>query len=202
MSDRITADESEWLTKARQGDPASFSRLVEAYQSPVFNLCLRMLGKVDLAEEASQEVFLKAYRNLAGYDPRRPFRTWLLSIAAHHSIDAIRRRRLATVALEDLPAGAAPHDQLPGPEQAFLQKERADEVEAMLQGLAPRDRAAVVLRYWYDLSYEEMAGMLQTSVAGVKSRLHRARRQLAAQANQDRMPVLAGGGRRVNASPI
>jgi len=202
MTERTSADESEWLQRARQGDATAFSRLVEAYQVPVFNLCFRMVGNADLAEEASQEVFLKAFRNLAAYDPHRPFRTWLLSIAAHHSIDSLRRRRLPTVPMDDLPPEATPHDRSPSPEAALLARERADEVEAMLQSLAPQDRAAILLRYWYDMPYEEMAGMLQTSVSGVKSRLHRARRQLAEKASTFAKPRMAGGGRRAHASPI
>jgi RNA polymerase sigma-70 factor (ECF subfamily) len=160
-----------------------------------------MLGEPALAEEASQEVFLKAFRNLAAYDPRRPFRTWLLSIAAHHAIDALRRRRLSTVALDDLPPEASPPDHAPGPEALLVEREKAEEVDAMLRTLAPRDRAAMVLRYWYDLSYEDMAQMLETSVSGVKSRLHRARRQLAAQVGEQPAPV-ASGGRRVHPSTI
>ncbi|HET7009831.1 MAG TPA: sigma-70 family RNA polymerase sigma factor [Anaerolineales bacterium] len=202
MTKPIPEQESEWLRQARDGDSAAFARLVEAYQVPVFNLCYRMLGGADLAEEASQEVFLKAFRNLSAYDPRRPFRTWLLSIAAHHAIDGIRRRRLTTVSLEDLPAESVPGERSLGPEAALLEREKGEEVRAMLGQLGPRDRAAVILRYWYDLSYEEMADMLQTSVGSVKSRLHRARRLLAMQATPDRLPVGGGGGRRVDAPAV
>jgi RNA polymerase sigma-70 factor (ECF subfamily) len=201
MDDRRLAEERDWLRRARLGEAEAFSRLVEAYQMPVFNLCYRMLGDADLAEEASQEAFLKAFRNLAAYDPRRPFRTWLLSIAAHHAIDGIRRRRLATVPLDDLPIEADPLDRAPGPEALLVQRETAQEVDRWLRSLAPRDRAVMILRYWYDLSYEEMADMLQTSVSGIKSRLHRARKQIAAHVGATAQPVVSGG-RRVNPSPV
>ena len=99
--DRPPAEEGEWVRRALGGDDDAFARLVETYQVPVFNLCYRMLGDSDQAEDAAQEAFLRAYRNLAAYDLRRPFRTWVLSIAAHHAIDQIRRRKVPTIPLED-----------------------------------------------------------------------------------------------------
>jgi RNA polymerase sigma-70 factor (ECF subfamily) len=189
-------EEGEWLRSARGGDDEAFERLVEAYQVPVFNLCYRMLGDAGLAEDAAQETFLRAYRNLTAFDPRRPFRTWVLSIAAHHAIDQMRKRRVPTMPLEDALDEAAPRDPAPGPEAALVSREGAEDVQGLLARLHPSDRAAVVLRYWYDLSYEDMAGALQTSVSGVKSRLHRARKQLASLAGQP-LPKPTHGGRRV-----
>ena len=92
-------DEKRWLQEARAGDEEAFSRIVEAYQRPVFNLCYRMLGERTLAEDAAQETFLRAFLGLKRYDPKRPFITWLLSIASHHCIDRLRRRRLRLVPL-------------------------------------------------------------------------------------------------------
>ena len=90
----IDRGEVRWLERARQGEQAAFAELVEAYQRPVYNLCYRMLGDPAEAEEAAQESFLKAYRGMRRYDPQRSFSTWLLSIASHHCIDQLRRRRL------------------------------------------------------------------------------------------------------------
>ncbi len=171
--------EQEWLASARKGDEAAFGFIVESYQVPVYNLCYRMLANAEAAEDAAQEVFLKAFRNLHRYDPERRFTTWLLSIASHHCIDILRRRRIQESSLEDLLPSQMPSDPNPGPEAAYAQREYQEEVRAILRGLAPLDRAVIVLRYWYDLSYEEIAETLSQSVSAIKSRLHRTRRNLA-----------------------
>jgi len=178
MSSHVNEFESEWLSKARRGDHQAYASLVELYQRPVYNLCYRMLNSVNDAEDAAQETFLRAYRALSRYDDQRSFSTWLLSIAAHYCIDQIRRRRITVMSLEELPYFDPP-DQEAGPETSFAVKEKQKQVQALLANLSPQDRAAVVLRYWYDFSYEEIGDTLSLTVSAVKSRLHRARRELA-----------------------
>ena len=77
-------EETTWILQAQQGNDEAFTLLVEHYQTPVFNLCYRMLGEPELAEDAAQESFLRVYQNLARYDRQRSFATWLLSITAHY----------------------------------------------------------------------------------------------------------------------
>ena len=77
----------QWIEKARNGDDEAFAMLVTTYQNPVYNLCYRMLGESNAAEDAAQETFWRAYQNLKHYDLDRSFITWLLSIAAHYCID-------------------------------------------------------------------------------------------------------------------
>lgn len=174
-------NETELIAHARAGDDASFTRLVETYQTVVFNLCYRMLGDPAEAEDAAQETFLRAYSQLHRYDPNRPFKTWLLSIASHHCIDRLRKRRLTWLSLdESLEPHPALHEPSPGPEEASTRREQSAAIAAMLGRLAPDDRGMVVMRYWYDLSYEEIAGATGATVSAVKSRLHRARANLAA----------------------
>ena len=101
--------ELDWLKQAQKGDDLAFSRLVEAYQKPVYNLCYRMLGNAGDAEDAAQETFIRAYKAIRRYDTSRKFSTWLLTIASNYCIDQHRRRKLPTFsydALEtpDLPA--------------------------------------------------------------------------------------------------
>lgn len=170
--------EAEWLNRAQNGDVEAFSFLLETYQKPVYNLCYRMLGEPNEAEDASQETFLRAYKGIKRYDNQRPFSTWLLSIAAHYCIDQIRKRRFTVLSLDELPH-LDPPDAGPGPETSFLKGEDQQRVQALLAGLSPRDRAAVVMRYWYDFSYDEIGEALSLTVSAVKSRLHRARRELA-----------------------
>lgn len=170
--------EAEWIDRAVQGNPEAFSHLIEMYQTPVYNLCYRMLGDPDEAEDAAQESFLRAYKGIRRYDRERSFSTWLLSIAAHYCIDLMRRRRYTTISYDDLPQ-LEPPDLNPGPEMALILGENQRRVQSLLASLGPQDRAAVVMRYWHDLSYEQIADALSMTVSAVKSRLHRARREMA-----------------------
>lgn len=174
-------NESEWIHRAMQGDDNAFAMLVEVYQVPVYNLCYRMLGNPMEAEDAAQEAFLRAYKGINRYDPERRFATWLLSIASHHCIDRLRRRKYPIRSLDELLPWQQKADDAPGPETALTQKENQEAVRKMLEQLGDHDRMVLILRYWYDLSYEEIAQSLSSSVSAVKSRLHRARRQLAEQ---------------------
>jgi len=166
------------LQYALQGDDAAFSQLVETYQRPVYNLCYRMLGNAQDAEDAAQETFLKAYKSMRKYDNERPFPTWILSIAAHHCIDQIRRRRLPLVSIEELPVPDVP-EKSPDMEMKLSDKEDRSRIRALLAVLDLTDRALVVMYYWYDFSYDEIGQALNLTESAVKSRLHRARRAMA-----------------------
>lgn len=182
---------TEYLSDALRGDPESFSQLVESYKNAVYNLCYRMLGDAYEAEDAAQETFLRAYKSLQRYDKSRSFSTWLLSIAAHHCIDQLRRRRMTMVPLENLPYQEL-RDPTPNPEDTLSKFEEQQRVQRLLTSLNPTDRAAVVMYYWYDFSYSEIAQSLKISLSAVKSRLHRARKELAKlwmeQISQDNSP--------------
>lgn len=171
-------NESLWLSRAQKGDPEAFTRLVEVYQRPVYNLCYRMLSNEADAEDASQETFMRAYKNIKRYDSHRPFPTWLLSIAAHYCIDQIRKRRMQTVSIDEHSYFEIPDSEL-GPELSVSRMEQSKRVRALLEYLNPTDRAAVIMYYWYDLSYEEIGDALSLTMSAVKSRLHRARRSMA-----------------------
>lgn len=169
-----------WVQQTLAGDPQAFGELVRRYERDVFNLAYRMLNERGEAEDAAQEAFMRAYVNLDRYDPERPFKTWLLSITSNHCIDRLRRRRLTWLSLEEpLPPHPALTSDIPGPEEALLTSERNLLVQEMLANLSPEYRLAVILRYWYDLSYAEIAEMLGTTESAIKSRLFRARQALA-----------------------
>lgn len=170
--------EKIWLEQALHGDADGFVCLVDAYQRAVFNLCYRMLGNPEDAEDAAQETFLRAYNNIKKYDQTRSFATWLLSIAAHYCIDQIRKRRMQLISLDDFPQIQLA-DETPAPETAVSKREEQIRVQRILKTLSPIYRAAVVMYYWYDFSYEEIAENLSLTVSAVKSRLHRARREMA-----------------------
>ena len=170
-----------WIIQAQHGNDEGFTNLVEAYQKPVYNLCYRMLGEPEAAEDAAQETFLKAYQHLARYDRERSFATWLLSIAAHHCIDRLRRKRFTSFSIDEDEEGQIelPDSSAPDPETEAVRKQTREHLHDCLQSLDPTDRAAVILRYWQDCSEVEIAQALKLTVPAVKSRLHRARRALA-----------------------
>lgn len=174
----MQGNESEWLKNAQNGDTQAFTLLVETYQRPVYNLCYRMLGNAQDAEDAAQETFMRAYLSLHRYDSSRPFSTWLLSIAAHYCIDQIRKRRVQIVSVEELPVPDLPEPS-PGMETNLSRKEEQLRIRAVLGALEPTDRAAVVMYYWYDFSYDEICQALSLTMSALKSRLHRARRAMA-----------------------
>lgn len=177
MAPSHNPEEAVWIERARAGEHAAFGHLVVAYQGPVYNVCVRMLGDPAAAEDAAQETFLKAYRNMKRYDPRRRYVNWLLAIASHHCIDQLRRRHLMIVPIDDdrLHTGAPSN-----PEASLEAAETADRLQSLMARLDPTDRAAIVLHYWHDQSLEEIGRSLKLSESAVRSRLHRARRALAA----------------------
>jgi len=174
-------EEQAWLEQARKGDKVAFGQLVEAYEKPVYNLAYRMLNNSGEAEEAAQEAFIRAFTRLESYNPAHKFSTWLLSITSNYCIDQLRKRRALLLSIDEpLPPHPALHsDGNKGPEAQMMNNEQQEMVQTLLTELPDDYRQAVVLRYWNELSYEEIAEIMETSVSAIKSRLFRARRQLA-----------------------
>lgn len=198
----MNQQEQLWVEAARRGDKQAFSRLVQAYQRPVFNLTYRMLGNNEEAEDAAQETFLRAYSRLGQYDPEMKFSTWLFSIANHHCIDRLRKRRATHISIDDNPVLENLEEDSPQPEHRAMDEERSTEMQALLGQLDPDYRTPLVLRYWEDMSYEEIAAAMGTTVAAVKSRLFRGRQQLVAlyQRNESE-PAPPTGGRKAAKKP-
>jgi RNA polymerase sigma-70 factor, ECF subfamily len=167
-----------WLEQARRGDQAAFSRLVEAYQRPVYNLCYRMLSNAPEAEDAAQETFVRMYTKLHTYQPDRKLSSWVLSIASHYCIDRLRRRRGQWLSLDEESMATTLPSKNRGPEDLALRAESRDEVQRLVDMLPAAYRVPLILRYWHDLSYAEIAEVMGLTVQAVKSRLHRARLQV------------------------
>ncbi len=198
-------DELAWVIQAQQGNDEAFTKLVEEHQTHVYNLCYRMLGEPESAEDAAQETFLRAYQNLHRYDQSRSFVTWLLSIAAHYCIDRLRRRKLSVFSMdeerEDGTVFEISDPASPDPEAESAKREDRDRLHLLLKNLDETDRAAVVLRYWYDYSEVEIAESLKLTVSAVKSRLHRSRRALAGMWDEKKDPAPVQTKRRRHESP-
>jgi RNA polymerase sigma-70 factor (ECF subfamily) len=176
-------EELALIERAVAGDERAFAELVTRYQTAVYNLAYRMLGDAGEAEDAAQEVFLRIYRRLATYDADHRFSTWVLSIASHYCIDLLRRKRPWLVPLENISNWMRARSR--GPEAAALAQEQQDTVRSLLSRLPEHYRLVLLLRYWHDLGYEEIAEVVDLPVSTIKARLHRARNALAALVNGD-----------------
>ena len=161
-------DEAALVTQAQAGDRAAFGELVHLHRAGVINVVYRLCGDAQLAEDASQEAFIRAWQHLPGYQPRSPFRNWLYRIATNVALDNLRRER-ETVTLEavQLRTTAA------GPEAACERSEQAEQVRAAVLALPVASRTVLVLREYEGLSYREIAETLFVSVNTVKTHLTR-----------------------------
>jgi RNA polymerase sigma-70 factor (ECF subfamily) len=168
-----TGDSDEALAaRATNGDTRAFEVLVGRYERVVFSLTLRMTGNRQDARDLTQEVFLRAWRGLRGFDSRMRFFSWIYRIAIHASLNlrrgAVRRELLDW----------EPESNEGGPEDAAEAHELERDVEAALARLSNGDRQLIVLRHFLDQSYEEIAEILSVPAARVKSRLFEARQRL------------------------
>lgn len=191
--------DTEKIILAQKGDGQAFAQLVEAHQIAVYNLCYRMLGDPYEAEDAAQETFIRAYKGIKSFDRKRSFSTWILSIAAHYCIDQLRKKRLNVTHIEEKPYVDIPDPGL-GPEKSVSETEHQREIRNLLDVLSEVDRAAVIMFYWNEFSYEEIAKALDLSISAVKSRMHRAR-LLLAKTWRDQKQTASGLERQTYGSP-
>jgi RNA polymerase sigma-70 factor (ECF subfamily) len=171
-----------WIQQAMAGDKAAFAALYERHSSAVYTHVYYRLSNDADAQEAVQEIFLRAYMRLHTFDVQRRFRTWLLAIASNYCTDQIRRRTslkrlFKPVPLEDVDFWLA--DNAANPERSALRRERHDQVHAALQQLPSQYREVLILFYWNDLSYQEIVEVTGLKENNVKTLLRRARLKLA-----------------------
>jgi RNA polymerase sigma-70 factor (ECF subfamily) len=182
-------EQTMWLTQTKNGDSMAFSYIVDKYQRPVYNLCYRMLNKADDAEDAAQEIFIRAYSKLDSYDGTGKFSTWLFSIASHYCIDKLRKHHFKLVPWDDLGSWYHfPEQDTAQPEKVLIEAEATQAVRTLLEVLPPDYRMAIILKYWYAMPYQEIAQTLETTVSAIKSKLFRARKMMAAQATPSDIP--------------
>ena len=162
------------------GNPDAFDRLFLKYQDYVYNICLGILGNPDDARDCAQETFLRVYQKAREYRGKAALSTWIYRIAVNVCIGQIRKRPrggLASLEEEHVREVADPG---PEPWDGMHRREEEERVRQIVAGLAPDYRLVLVLRYFQDLSYEEMVEVLGWTLATVKVKLHRARRAFAA----------------------
>ena len=165
--------ELDLITQAQQGDRRAFGELVRCHREGVINVVYRMCGDANLAEDAAQEAFIRAWQHLPAYRPRSPFRNWVYRIATNVAIDVQRRER-ETVDIDALPLVAPDTN----PEATVEGQERGERVRQAVLALPPAGRAVLVLREYEGLSYREIADTLGIPVGTVMSRLNYARNRL------------------------
>ncbi len=178
----LSLDSTQHLVQeSRAGDESAFAALVEAHQSAVFGTVLRLVSDREVAAEVSNRAFFKAYEHLASFDESRPLRAWLLRIAANEALNELRSRRRdaahtfggveAEMQLEQI-SGA------PDPSEIVSRRERGAAIRGAVNRLPEPQRVVVVLRYFADLAYADIADLTQQSVNSVGVTLLRARERL------------------------
>jgi RNA polymerase sigma-70 factor (ECF subfamily) len=185
------------LRKAQRGDERAFCLIVRAYETPVYNYVLRLVnGDRSLAEDLTQEVFLRVYQGLPRFSLRSKFTTWLFQVTKNRVLDelrAVERRPRAVVALEDIP----PLEVLDAP---FERLEAIDGVWRAIEGLNVDLKMALLLRDVVGLSYGEIADSLEITLATVKWRIYKAREEV--QLDLAREGITFGVGADATGEPV
>lgn len=165
--------EDQLVRRAIRGDMDAFGDIVERYRLPVLRTAHGIVGSADEAEDVAQQVFVKAWQALETFQPGGSLGSWLYRITVNAAIDATRKRR-PQVALDDI----APPRSDQHIERSVLDAEEAERVRRAVRNLPPASRAALVLREYEQLSYAEIAEVLNVPIGTVMSRLHYARQSL------------------------
>ena len=172
------------IRRVQAGDQDAFAKLLEAYEKPVYNLCLRMTGNREDAADLTQEAFLKVWRGAAQYQFESSFSTWLYRLTSNVCIDFLRskkRRQTVSLTVEEEQDGTQEleiADPAPLPEEQVLHSETKREIAAAMEALEEDFRLILTLRLVENLSYEQIADAMDLKVGTVKSRLARARMKL------------------------
>jgi RNA polymerase sigma-70 factor (ECF subfamily) len=175
------------MLRVRDDAPGAFEELVERYQHRLVGVMHHLVGSAEEAEDLAQEVFLRVYRARKKYRPRAKFSTWLFTIANHLALNSLRRRQRKPVVPLNVrdsgPLGPRPAEHLvqartEQPAQSLQQQELAAVIRRALEGLNERQRMAVVLNKFEEMSYEEIAEVMNLTTKAVKSLLSRARSNL------------------------
>jgi RNA polymerase sigma-70 factor (ECF subfamily) len=164
------------IERARAGDRDAFGEIYDIYRTDVYRLCRRLLGDEVAAEDAVGETFVRVRGRLVSYEASRPFRSWLLGVAAHYCVDLLRRRSTEQRIFEDHGADLA--DQGPSPLRTMIRAEERHAVLAAVEALPPKYRLPLVLRHFAELDYQAIGEILGVSRNQVGTLLFRAKQRL------------------------
>ncbi len=177
------------IKQVLKGDQNAYADIVNLYQHKLYQICYRMLGNKQEAEDIAQEAFVRAYINLHSYDQKRKFSTWIYRIATNLCIDRIRKKKpdyyldaeVAGTDGLDMYSQIAADEQLP--EEAVEQMELQDRIQYEISRLPDKYRSVIVLKYIEELSLQEISDILDMPLGTVKTRIHRGREALRKQLN-------------------
>jgi RNA polymerase sigma-70 factor (ECF subfamily) len=175
----------EVLVEQARQNPQAYAGLVERYRHRIVTLAYRMLGDRDEAEDIAQEAFIRAYLSLPRFKSGLPWSPWIYRIATNLCLTALNRRKVHAGRQIELTLELEPGGLAIEPDRLFEQREMQAQIHQAVLSLPPNYRAAVVLRYIEDLSYEEIALTLNVPVGTVKNWLFRARKMLQTRIAQD-----------------
>ena len=186
--DYANLDDRELATHAARGLEPAFRELLTRYERPVFSLIYRMVRDRTLAEDLSQEAFIRAFNAIGTYKTSYKFSNWILKIANNHTIDHLRKRRLETVSIDGSPHArtadevtqsqvvVASTDETPA--EYVEHRELGSQIEQAIAGLREEYRTVIVLRHVEGYAYDEIADIMDLPLGTVKTYLHRARGEL------------------------
>jgi RNA polymerase sigma-70 factor (ECF subfamily) len=168
-----------------KGDEKAYAELMQRYKKPVYHMILKMVRNVDDAEDLTIEAFAKAFKNLKKFNPEFTFSTWLFRIATNNCIDFIRKKKLDTMSISNTykddngdSVDIDIRDINLNPQEETIKSEKVEIIQTIVTKLPPKYQVLVKLRYFEELSYEEIAAELGAPLGTVKAQLHRARELL------------------------
>lgn len=171
---RSNREDCDLISQCLKGDTEAYGILVDRYQTPLFNTALRMTSDHELARDITQNAFVKAYEKLASYRPEHKFFSWLYRILVNDALNVLRQNRFETEIPESVEDGRN------SPEDEYWEREQNRVIDSAIRELSHDHRLVIVMRHFNDMSYEQMAEILNIPAKTVKSRLYSARQNLAA----------------------
>jgi RNA polymerase sigma factor (sigma-70 family) len=174
------------VERAKVGDEKAFAELMKRYQKPVYHMVLKMVRNIDDADDLTIEAFSKAFRNLEKYRQDFTFSTWLFRIATNNCIDFIRKRKLNTFSIDNVTPDSGSDETIKydikdtklDPSEDIIKTQKAEMLQEIITKLPIKYQVLVRLRYFDELSYEEIAVEINAPLGTVKAQLHRAKELL------------------------
>ncbi len=168
------------VLKAREGNQKAYADLMQRYKDSIYFMSLKMVNNREDAMDITVETFAKAFEKLDKYQPDYAFSTWLFRVATNNCIDFLRKKKLNTVSINQI---NDEEDERPlqikadtlNPEESSIKKQQSEELKVLIESLPPRYRNLLTLRYFDELSYEEIAQQLDLPLGTVKAQLFRAK---------------------------
>jgi len=179
-------DDYYWIRKAVRGDQRAYAVLMDRYRNAIYQLVLKMVHNREDAEDLTLEAFGKAFKNLSSYSPKFAFSTWLFRIAVNNCIDHIRKKRISHFSIDDPGEdafGGNPYSEslsssTRNPEELYMHRQQLQLTRYMIGQLSDKYRLMIELRYFEELSYDEIAAELNIPLGTVKAQLFRAKEML------------------------